>query len=379
MLLGRLENYILENKLISPNQIGFQKVHRTADHVFVLSSIINKFVKTEKKKLYTAFIDFRKAYDHINRTLLFLKLQNMGIQGLFYENLKRLHESTSYMIKVEGGYLDPIQSDMGLLQGGILSPKLFNLYIDDIKDIFDEKCDPINLHDIKLSHLLYADDLIIVSKTEQGLKQGLKNLERYCEQWKLEVNISKTNIMIFNSSGRKLKSDTFLFQGKKLEVTDSYCYLGINMSPSGSFNHTQKVLKEKAQKAMFPLYSVISQFNLSPARSLKLFDIYIKPIALYNSENWATLSEHKIQSILTGKSTLIDYILESESDLVVKKFLKFLLGVNKSTSTLAILGECGQIPFFLQGFLNLLKFWYRITYLPENMLVKGTIKWKHTK
>ena len=56
-------------------------------------------------------------------------------------------------------------------------------------------------------------------------------------------------------------------------------------------------------------------------------------------------------------------------ELVVKKFLKFLLGVNKSTSTLAILGECGQIPFFLQGFQNLLKFWYRITYLPENMLV----------
>ena len=304
VLLGRLEKYIEENKLISPNQIGFQKGHRTADHVFVLSTIINKIVKTEKKRLYTAFVDFRKAYDHINRTLLFLKLQSMGIQGLFYENLKRLHESTSYMIKVEGGHLDPIKSDMGLLQGGILSPKLFNLYIDDIKHIFDERCDPINLHDINVSHLLYADDLIIVSKTENGLRHSLNNLEVYCEQWKLEVNISKTKIMIFNSSGRKLKSDTFHFQGNELEVADSYCYLGVNMIPSGSFNHTQKILKEKAQKAMFPLYSIISQFNLSFSRSLKLFELYIKPIALYNSENWSTLSEHKIDSIITEKSLL---------------------------------------------------------------------------
>ena len=99
VLLGRLERFVFENKLISPHQIGFQKGHRTADHVFVLSTIINKIVKVEKKRLYTAFIDFRKAYDHINRTLLFTKLQNMGIQGLFYENIKRLYESTYYITK----------------------------------------------------------------------------------------------------------------------------------------------------------------------------------------------------------------------------------------------------------------------------------------
>ena len=197
VLLSRLEKFVFENKLISPHQIGFQKGHRTADHVFVLSTIINKIVKVEKKRLYTAFIDFRKAYDHINRTLLFTKLQNMGIQGLFYENIKRLHESTYYMTKVKDGYLNPIKSQLGLLQGGILSPILFNLYIDDIKNSFDEKCDPINLYDEEVSHLLYADDLIILSKTEHGLRQSLKNLETYCRQWKLQINITKTKILIF--------------------------------------------------------------------------------------------------------------------------------------------------------------------------------------
>ena len=369
VLLGRLEKFVKENELISPNQIGFQKGHRTADHIFVLNSIINKIVKIEKKKLYTAFVDFRKAYDHINRTLLLFKLQKMGIQGLFYENLKQLHNSTLYMIKVEGGYLDPIKSELGLLQGGILSPILFNLYIDDIKEIFDEKCDPVDLHDTKLSHLLYADDLILLSNTEEGLKQNLRNLETYCEKWKLEVNISKTKIIIFNIMGRKIKCNSFSLNGKNIESTNSYCYLGIDMIPSGSYNHCQKVLKEKAQKAMFPLMSAITQFNLSPSTALNLFELYIKPIALYNSENWATLTEHKIDAISRGKSQLIDYALESESDTVVKKFLKFLLGVGKSTSTVAIFGECGQIPFFIHGLLNVLKFWFRIRSLPDNMLV----------
>ena len=141
------------------------------------------------------------------------------------------------------------------------------------------------------------------------------------------------------------------------------------MTPSGSYNHSQKVLKEKAQKAMFPLLSAISQFNLSPSTALKLFELYIKPIALYNSENWATLTEHRIDAISSGKSRVIDYALESEPDTVVKKCLKFLLGVGKNTSTVAILGECGQIPFFIHGLLNVLKFWFRIRSLPENMLV----------
>ena len=124
---------------ISPNQIGFEKGHRTSDHVFVLTTVVNKFLKVEKKRLFVAFIDFRKAYDKINRNLLLLKLQKRGIKGLFYRNIKAIYNDISYLIKVKGGYLDPISSTCGLKQGGVLSPSLFNIFIDDIKDIFDKK------------------------------------------------------------------------------------------------------------------------------------------------------------------------------------------------------------------------------------------------
>ena len=95
------------------------------------------------------------------------------------------------MIKVGGGYLDPIKSTCGLKQGGVLSPHLFNLYVDDMKDIFVNSCDPVQIFDCPLSHLLYADDLVLLSTSKGGLENCLGQLEKFCDAWQLEVNIKK--------------------------------------------------------------------------------------------------------------------------------------------------------------------------------------------
>ena len=68
--------------------------------------------------------------------------------------------------------------------------------------------------------------------------------------------------MVFNPSGRKLNYDKFVIQGTKLESVTSYCYLGIDVSLTGSFRYAKNILSEKAHKAMFPLFYVITQFNL---------------------------------------------------------------------------------------------------------------------
>ena len=142
ILLERLDKRIDITYPISENQIGFKKGHRTADHIFVLNTIINKIVKIERSKLFCAFIDFQKAYDKINRKLLLLKLQKVGIRGLFYKNIKAMYNSVLYLLKLHNGVLDPITSTLGLRQGGVLSPLLFNLFVDDINHVFDE----INLY-----------------------------------------------------------------------------------------------------------------------------------------------------------------------------------------------------------------------------------------
>ena len=178
--------------------------------------------------------------------MLLLKLQRLGIKGLLYENIKSMYNSILYMVKVSGGYLSPIPSCVGLKQGGVLSPLLFNIYIDDITYIFDNSCDPVNLLNEPLSHLLYADNLVLISTTYVGLNNCLTKLERFCNTWQFEVNIKKSQIVIFNPSGRLLSGYEFKYQKHPLKVVKSYCYLGVDLTTSGSFKW------RKREKRYFP-------------------------------------------------------------------------------------------------------------------------------
>ena len=128
ILLNRLEAFVTENNILSMFQIGFRKLFRTADHIYVLKTIINmKLAKGEK--LYAAFIDFRKAYDTVNRKKLMQCLYDIGVGNRFAGNINAIYDSVQYAIKVKGKVMNPISSNLGLKQGCPLSPLLFNLYI----------------------------------------------------------------------------------------------------------------------------------------------------------------------------------------------------------------------------------------------------------
>ena len=180
VLLFRLQEYVDKHNLLSDNQIGFRKGKRTSDHIFILKTLVDKFLRMHKCKLSVGFIDFKKAYDSINRDHLFFKLKNMQIEGLFSENIKAMYKMVEYCIKVHGGFTDPIQSLLGLKQGCVLSPLLFNLFIDDIRTIFNESCDSVQIHTNQINHLLYGDDLILISSTAEGLQNCLNQLSDYC-------------------------------------------------------------------------------------------------------------------------------------------------------------------------------------------------------
>ena len=199
------------------------KGSRTSDHIFLLQTIVEKVVKKDKAKLYAAFIDFKKAYDTVDRNKLFGRLNDLGINGFFYNNITAMYAKTRYSIKLKNGFLDPIDSNLGLKQGCPLSPMLFNLYIDDVKNIFDDQCEPVNLQNEKIHHFLYADDLVLVSHSAEGLQRSLNKLSGYAKHKRLTINTQKSNTMIFNLPGRHIKKQ-FNIEGKALQSVNTFCY-----------------------------------------------------------------------------------------------------------------------------------------------------------
>ena len=91
-------------------------------------------------------------------------------------------------------------------QGDNLGPILFDIFFDDVEEIFYDSCNPIKLNNgLSINHLLYADDMAILSLSSEGLQSSLNRLYTYCDKRKIEVSTVKTKILIFNTSGKLLK------------------------------------------------------------------------------------------------------------------------------------------------------------------------------
>ena len=85
--------------------------------------------------------------------------------------------------KINNYLLSPIVTTLGLKQGDNLSPILFDLFIDDVDEIFNQECDPVILfNDLSINHLLYADDMVLLSFSSEGLQNSLDKLYTYCSK-----------------------------------------------------------------------------------------------------------------------------------------------------------------------------------------------------
>ena len=96
--------------------------------------------------------------------------------------------------------------------------------------------------------MLFADDIVLLSESEDGLQSSLDVLSTFCSNWKLQVNVDKSKILVFNSIG-KSHINRFNYDNVIMETVQKY--LGITLKCNGNFNLATSVLMEKARKAWF--------------------------------------------------------------------------------------------------------------------------------
>ena len=170
--------------------------------------------------------------------------------------------------------------------------------------LFDNaKCDPVKLHTKLIHCFMYADDLLILSETENG---------NYAKKWKLKISAKKTKIIVFNKAGKiinvKLKMDDILIQS-----CSEYTYLGTIFTRGNSFKKAKIELYKKACRAFFGFLSAVNvQAGAQVSTVRKLFNSLVCPILLYNSEIWgAFLKSKQLKNLESFKDIYLVIILNT--------------------------------------------------------------------
>ena len=103
-----------------------------------------------------------------------------------------MYNKAHLSVRLPNSITQSFSSNIGLKQSYDLSAILFNIFINDLNEIFDKTfCQPAKIKNLTLNNLLYAGNLVLVSETSSGLHNGLDRIQEYCDKWRLTVNIKK--------------------------------------------------------------------------------------------------------------------------------------------------------------------------------------------
>ena len=287
------------------------------------------------------FIDLKSAFDTIWRDGLTYKLTKLNISRKFINLINNMNSKVQNKIKTDDGFTKPFQVVIGTRQGCNLSPSLFNCYLSDLPKLLDDiNAKQLTLIDQKISCLMYADDLVLFSKTSQGLQKLISATEKYCNNWQLAINTSKTKIMIVNK--RKVDPISWKVYGEDIEIVKTFCYLGFELNTKNNFTNTIDRLHNKACKAYI---GIREHFNFHNGTSvkvmIKLFDSMVKSIATYGSELWGILGWRKNNS-----DCVINYLLSKNHtfEKLHSRFCKQTLGLDNQTPDILAKAELGRYP-----------------------------------
>ena len=244
MINSRLYWWMENSGLLNAHQAGFRSGQRTEDQLFRLTQkIIDGF--QQNQHTVAVFVDLQQAYDRVWRKGLFMKMTEAGIHGKLYNWIKDFLSNRTISTKINNSISSKEVQEEGLPQGSCLSCTLFLLFVNDLPDI------------LQTEKALYADDLAMWYSTKHlpiaknRLNEDLYSLNKYCEQWKLKINCTKTVYTIFTNSPKISKVELNLKVGEeRLTKEKNPSYLGVQLDQHMTLNHHMQKIKKKCTRRL---------------------------------------------------------------------------------------------------------------------------------
>jgi hypothetical protein len=194
----RLQYYLETNKILSPNQSAFRKHRSTLDQLIKLHNAAHLAINNNQFTR-AIFLDYSKAFDLVWNEGLLFKLRKLKLHGNIYYFIKSFLSNRTIRVQIKGALSDPFPITNGLPQGSVISPLLFLIYINDL---------PIS--SAPNSHTsIFADDCAIwqtstnLTYLTKQLQFTLNKIVKWSHKWGFQINIEKSNNIIFAKSRRR--------------------------------------------------------------------------------------------------------------------------------------------------------------------------------
>ena len=286
-------HFLISNKLLSDCQHGFLKNRSTVTNL--LSSLHTWLSSLNaRKSTDIIYIDFAKAFDSCSHSKLMHKLKSYGIGGKLYDWISAWLSGRTQCVKLGAYFSNPQPVLSGVLQGSVLGPLLFLLYINDLIDCLPPSSNPT----------LFADDLKLFSDqtpvlagnspsnvSSPLLQSSLNKLSEWSNVWQLPINVPKCSVLSISNSKFPLKRQ-YDINSYQIPQVITYSDLGVIIDEKLSFSaHILSVTKKAYRQS-----SLITRCfrSKNPSILKKAFCTYVRPLLEYASQIW---SPHSLKDI----------------------------------------------------------------------------------
>ena len=231
--------------------------------------------------IYFCFFDYTKAFDCVDHHKPWKILKEMGIVDHLTCLLRNLYPAQEATVRTGHETTDWFQIGTGVYQGCILSPYLFNLYVEYMLGNagLDEPQSGIKIALRNINNLRYADETTLMAESKEELRSFLMKVKEYSEKVGLKLNIQKTKVM---ASG---PVTSWQIYGETMETVTDFIFGGSKITANGECSHEIKRCLLLEIKAMTNLESILNSRDLTLPTKVRVFKAMVFPVVMYGCES----------------------------------------------------------------------------------------------
>ena len=226
--------------ITSDLQFGFKNGLSTTMCTFMVQETITYYVNNGST-VHILLLDASKAFDRVNYCLLFNKLLDKGMCPLTVRLLLQMYLNQTLHVKWDDIISRQFNVTNGVRQGGVLSPLLFSVYIDDLMNALESHGMGCCIGQKLCGAAGYADDIILLGPTSSGLRQMIDICEKYADLHDIIFNGIKSKVLVYN---KKVTDPHFKVNGNDVPNCETAVYLGTVLSTRNNFETVQDCKKK---------------------------------------------------------------------------------------------------------------------------------------